>query len=71
MMLRRQEVEVRCGISKATLYRLMHRRGFPKPLQVGPNAVRWVAREVDEWLASRPRACVDEVWPEPQPEAAV
>ena len=61
MMLRREQVEERCAISRATLYRLIRWRGFPKPKQMGPNSVRWIETEVDEWLASRPRACVDEV----------
>ena len=55
-MLRREEVEARCGIARTTIYRLMRAGQFPEPLQVGPRAVRWPASEIEAWLASRPRA---------------
>ena len=58
-LLRRTEVEARTGLSRSTLYRLMRAGEFPEPLRVGPRAVRWVAGEVDEWLAERPRATGD------------
>ena len=55
--LRRAEVEARCQITTSTLYRWMRAGwGFPEPVKVGPRAVRWVEREVDAFLAARPRA---------------
>ena len=29
---------------------------FPPPIQLGPRAVGWLEHEIDEWIASRPRA---------------
>jgi len=29
---------------------------FPPPLKLGPNAVRWRRRELEEWIAACPRA---------------
>ena len=55
-MLRREEVETRCGIARTTIYRLMRAGQFPEPVKVGPRAVRWPASEIEEWLAGRPRA---------------
>ena len=55
-MLRRAEVEKRCGISRSSIYRLMRRGMFPEPVQIGPKAVRWPEAEISAWLAGRPRA---------------
>ena len=55
-LLRREEVETRCGIARTTIYRLMRCGQFPEPIKVGPRAVRWPASEIEEWLADRPRA---------------
>lgn len=63
-LLRRDEVESRCGITRSTLYRWMRAGRFPEPLRVGPCAVRWPASEIEEWLAERPRA-TGEARPEP------
>ena len=55
-LLRREEVETRCGIARTTIYRLMRCGEFPEPLKVGPRAVRWLESEIETWLAERPRA---------------
>ena len=55
-LLTRAEVEVRAGLSRSSLYRLMRQGLFPEPIRVGIRAVRWPSSEVDAWLASRPRA---------------
>ena len=55
VILRRDEVLSRVGISQATLYRWMKTQGFPRPKKLGPRAVGWVKFEVDAWLDSRER----------------
>ena len=55
-MLRRQDVEKKTGLSKATVYRLVKERKFPQPIQLTERAVAWRSEEIDEWLESRPRA---------------
>ena len=55
-LLRRSEVERRCQISRSTIYRLMRLGQFPEPIRIGPRAVRWSRREIEAYLASRPRA---------------
>ena len=55
-LLRRAEIEQRVGLSRSSLYRLMRSGQFPKPVQIGERAVRWLESEINDWLASCPRA---------------
>ena len=55
-LLRREEVEARCGIARSTIYRLMNEGLFPQPLRIGGRTVRWLESEIIVWLASLPRA---------------
>ena len=55
-LLRREEVQERVGLTRTTIYRLMREGAFPVPIRIGPRAVRWPASELEQWLASRPRA---------------
>ena len=55
-LLRRDEVEARCGYSRTSIYRLMRAGLFPLPLRVGPRAVRWPESEIEHWISERPRA---------------
>ena len=56
------EVIEELQVSRATLYDLMRRRGFPIPIRLangltkGRPANRWHAHEVAAWLESRERA---------------
>jgi prophage regulatory protein len=58
-LLRREEVQKRCGLARTTIYRKMREGTFPTPLQVGTRAVRWPESETTAWLESRPRATGD------------
>ena len=49
--LRRREVVRRVRFGKSTLYRLIDRDLFPKPVPVAPRARRWLEQEVEDWLA--------------------
>ena len=55
-MLRREEVETICGLTRSTIYRLMRKNLFPIGIKVGPRATRWSSSEIESWLAARPRA---------------
>ena len=55
-LLRREEVEVRTGLARSSIYRLMRLKRFPEPLRIGDRAVRWPEAEIEAWLADRPRA---------------
>ena len=52
-ILRMPDLSRHLGISKATIYRLLNRRRFPKPIKLGPRAVGWRVADIDEWIATR------------------
>lgn len=52
-LIRRPEVERRTGLSRSTLYWLVSRGEFPRPVPLGRRTVGWVEAEVFEWLAQR------------------
>lgn len=56
LIYRKKVVIAKFGISETTLRRWMQDEGFPRPRQLGPRAVGWVASQVDKWLADRPVA---------------
>ena len=55
-LLRRRQVEEVTGLSRSSIYRHMQSGDFPRPVRVGPNAVRWRESDVTAWLESRPIA---------------
>lgn len=55
-VLRLPQVQETTGLSKAAIYRRIHEGDFPKPIKLGERAVGWLAGEVTEWIAARPRA---------------
>ena len=55
-LLRRREVERITGMSRASIYRLMQRGEFPRPVKVGSTAVRWKKSDIAAWIESRPEA---------------
>jgi prophage regulatory protein len=52
--LRRPAVEEITGLSRTTIYALMARGDFPKPVKLTGKAVAWPESAIAEWLASRP-----------------
>ena len=56
VMLRRGEVERRLGVSRSWIYAAMDRGEFPRPIKIGPQAVRWRIADLKQWEASRPEA---------------
>ncbi len=52
-ILRRSEVVSLVGLSQSTIYRMISRGEFPRPMQLGRRATGWSADEVEEWLTSR------------------
>ena len=59
-LLRRDEVETRCGLARTSIYRLMRAGKFPEPIKVGTRAVRWPESEIERWISERPRASGDQ-----------
>lgn len=58
-LLKRQEVEHITGLGRSAIYARMNPEhpqydpSFPIPVAVGSSAVRWVASEVNDWVAAR------------------
>lgn len=55
-LLRRRQVEAITGLCRSSIYRLMKIGRFPRPVSIGPRAVRWRLSDVTEWVESRPVA---------------
>ena len=53
-LLRRREVEQMVSLSRASIYRLADSGDFPHPIRVGPRAVRWRLRDIEQWMSERP-----------------
>lgn len=41
------------GLPRATMYELIDRGDFPRPVRLTPRRVAWVASEVDAFIASK------------------
>jgi prophage regulatory protein len=54
--LRCQEVLEQTGLSRSTLHRMVKRKEFPAPKQLGIRAVGWRASAVNAWCEGRPDA---------------
>lgn len=51
-ILRVQEVVDLVNVHRATLYKMMGRGEFPRPLRLGPNARGWRKSDIDAWMAN-------------------
>lgn len=51
--LRRRDVEALTGLARSTLYALMAKGQFPRPVKLTGKAVAWPESKISEWLASR------------------
>ena len=56
LLLRRQEVETLCGVSRAFIYKHMRAGTFPKAVRLGSKTVRWRRAEILAWLDRQPRS---------------
>ena len=54
-VLRMPAVMERTGLSRASIYRLIHADDFPVAIRLSSRAVGWPAQQIDEWIASRER----------------
>lgn len=55
-LLSMREVMALTTYSRASIYRLIYSRGFPKPIKMGDVKIAFRAEEVEAWLDGRPRA---------------
>lgn len=58
-LLRRQEIERLLGMGRSAIYARLdpdspqYDPSFPRPVPAGKHAVRWVSREVFDWIHAR------------------
>ncbi len=53
--LRRVSVEKLTGLSRSSIYDLMSKGAFPRPVRLTRKAVAWPESAIAEWLAQRPK----------------
>lgn len=51
---RRRDVEEITGLSRSTIYHLMSKGLFPRPVKLTGKAVAWPEAAITDWLNSRP-----------------
>ncbi len=51
--LRKREVAARVGYHPVHVMRLVKAGRFPRPVRIGPNAIRFVEDEVEAWQKDR------------------
>lgn len=51
--LRRRDVQARTGLPQSSLYYLIAKGDFPKPIKLGAHRVAWMKSEVEQWMDSR------------------
>lgn len=52
--LRLPQVLAWTGLGRSTLYRLVARESFPRPVKLSPRAVGWRRQDVEAWGMERP-----------------
>ena len=52
--LRRPAVQDLTGLSRSTIYSMMAKGAFPRPIKLTAKAVAWRESAIAEWLAQRP-----------------
>ncbi len=52
-IIRLGKVEERVDLGKIAIYKRIRAGEFPRPVNLGSNAVGWLEHEVSEWLAAR------------------
>lgn len=53
---RRREVEVLTGLARSTIYDLMSKGLFPRPVKITGKAVAWQESSIAAWMAQRQRS---------------
>ncbi|RKG36491.1 helix-turn-helix transcriptional regulator [Acinetobacter rongchengensis] len=52
-LIRRKEVQLRTGLGASSIYALMQKNQFPKPVTLSIRRVAWVESDVEEWILNR------------------
>ena len=52
-LLNRQKVQSKTTLSRSSIYELIARGEFPKPVKISGRRVAWLESSVDAWIHSR------------------
>jgi prophage regulatory protein len=52
-ILRLPAVKARTGLSRSSIYLLVSRGQFPRPISLGARAVGWIEKEISSWISGR------------------
>ena len=55
-ILRAAEAAQKLGLGRTSFYSLLKEKDFPRPIALSARARGYSERELDAWLASRPRS---------------
>lgn len=47
------KVKEATGLSRSTIYEMIERGDFPRPIQLAPRAVGWIETEISDWISER------------------
>lgn len=50
---RMSDVKTKTGLSRSTIYELIKKDEFPKPISLGLRAVGWLDSELESWIQKR------------------
>ena len=53
LILRRPKVEEIVGLSRSTIYDMISKNLFPRPIKLGVRAVGWRESAISDWLRER------------------
>ena len=52
-LLDRKKVEIKTTLSRSSIYDMIARGEFPKPVKISGRRVAWLESSVDAWIQSR------------------
>jgi prophage regulatory protein len=55
-LMRIPEVTQTTGLTKSTVYDLIRKNRFPRPIKLSERASAWRADELEKWIAARTKA---------------
>jgi prophage regulatory protein len=53
IIIRRKTLEAKLGLSCSTIYALMAKGKFPRPIKLGIRAVGWKSEDIKRWVEER------------------
>lgn len=52
-LIRRKEVQIKTGLWASSIYALMKKDEFPKPITLSTRRVAWIESDIEKWILER------------------